>query len=86
MASSIMTAACRSATPLLLGSLGAFAFHPGRRHWIAASTGNPGFPPFPDPDPDPAPDPDPVPIPGPGTPGLDPGFPDSPGFPQPVTI
>lgn len=70
---------------MLMATFGAFAFHPARRFCFQASAGNPGYPTFPEPDPDPAPDPDPVPVPGPGPFGPDPGFPDSPGFPQPVT-
>ncbi|HEY0795618.1 MAG TPA: hypothetical protein VGD64_07535 [Acidisarcina sp.] len=69
-------------TPMLVAAFAAFAFHPGRNYWYAKD--DPGYPPFPEPDPDPAPDPDPVPLPGPF--GPDPGFPDAPGFPQPVTV
>jgi hypothetical protein len=70
---------------MILGTFGAFAFHPGRSYWTRDAGGETGYPPFPEPDPDPAPDPDPVPLPGPGPFGPDPGFPNSTGFPEPVT-
>ncbi|HEY0758341.1 MAG TPA: hypothetical protein VGD59_03695 [Acidisarcina sp.] len=64
---------------------GAFPFGAGRRYCMESRVSSSGYP-FPDPDPEPEPDPDPEPLPGPGPFGPDPGFPDSPGFPQPVTV